>query len=367
MTKELKELISVTEYDLNHFPDRSLKAELKSIVKKLLGRGGMVKDPIYWPNGLLAKGLTDALGSMSHEDSAYGEREKIEDGLLNYVNQWRAKGAIVEYIDDSIFGEVFLSLKDKEAADKIYANLINTRKDSEGSIVYRPKQNNNYILADMIGMVCPFLAQYGAEYNVPDAVELAQRQLLNFIRYGIDDITGLPYHGYEASGLCLGLVGWGRAVGWIMRGATGYLKVASKMLSGDRNDNSVTSESYNTIRDFYIKLTEKVLNYVREDYLFSWELPATKGHVDTSASAMIIDAFNKAMEAGIYDETPVVKDKVYLCIKKGASALLEHCVSGSVKDALSESLDFAVHYQVFGHYPWGQGPVLSVISNMKDD
>lgn len=370
MTKELESIILATEYDLTHFPDRSVKNRLKSIVKKALGRGGMIKDPIYWPNGLLAKGLIDAANYLEDDKT---NKEGILSYLESYIDVWTRTGGRVEYIDDAIFGEVLLELEKKELAARVYDNLLATRKDFEGSIVYRPKQDNNYILADMVGMVCSFLSSYGVRYNAIDAIDLANKQIVNFIKHGIDDVTGLPYHGYSLGTrgdmgdghgeMCLGLVGWGRAVGWIMRGTAGYLAALKEHI----NDSCVSYKSdYEDVSKFFIKLSETCISYLRDDNLWGWELPAKKGHVDTSASAIIIEAMETGLRAGIYDETPSAKEKVYLCTQKGVEALMSHCQNGKIMDSLSESLDFAVHYQVFGHYPWGQGPSLSAICKKMD-
>ena len=46
-------------------------------------------------------------------------------------------------------------------------------------------------------------------------MELAVSQIANFLAYGIDTTTELPYHGYEVeTGMKYGIIGWGRAVGF---------------------------------------------------------------------------------------------------------------------------------------------------------
>lgn len=66
------------------------------------------------------------------------------------------------------------------------------------------------LLVDSLGMLCPFLAGYGRDFQDRDAVALARTQLLRFVELNLDSDSRLPFHGYFAGG---GLIGSGRTVG----------------------------------------------------------------------------------------------------------------------------------------------------------
>lgn len=77
----------------------------------------------------------------------------------------------------------------------------------------------NQIYADTIGMTAPFLCRYGKLRGESGLVKLGVMQIVHFLDHGMDEKTGLPYHGFDsATGMKYGCVGWGRAVGWLMMG-----------------------------------------------------------------------------------------------------------------------------------------------------
>jgi hypothetical protein len=49
---------------------------------------------------------------------------------------------------------------------------------------------------------------------------------------------------------------------------------------------------------------------------------------------------------------------------KALEGLHSNISSGRVMNALSSCDDFGVHYQSYGHYPWGQGAVLAALSRL---
>ena len=66
------------------------------------------------------------------------------------------------------------------------------------------------------------LPNYGEIFDKQEYRELAVLQIVNFLSYGMDGKTGLPYHGYDMTDSCkYGIIGWGRAVGWLLRGMMG--------------------------------------------------------------------------------------------------------------------------------------------------
>lgn len=355
---DCKRLIEETEYMFLNYPPKGLGFRFKNRIKKILKRSYVSEDMINWPNGLLARGLRTA--------------GKSDELLADYFGLWIAKGMPVKVLDDAIAGETLVYLyqktgeeKYRKAADKIYEFLTNSRKDEFGSLIYRPSQQNNYVLADMVGMVCPFLCMYGEAFDVPEANKMAETQIVNFLRFGMNEDFGLPYHGYEAhhtvSALYadkLGITGWGRAVGWLMEGMGYYLRHSREALYDAISENE--NSEYMYVLKEYEKMVTSVLGYVREDGLFGWEITGRESHVDTSGSAMILESAQEVIFGKVLIED-AIKVKMQEMLTNGQNALINKIENGMVKDTEGECIDIGMYPQKYDCYPWGQGTVLAVL------
>lgn len=348
------EMVKEAEYELLNYPKQAAGYRLKRAVKCLLGRDVEPADKINWPNGLLARGLMDYY--MQNKNSE--EARIIIDCLKTYYDRWIRKRRRLYFVDDMVSGMTLIDLhqitgeeKYKQAADAMVEFLRHHERDAAGSFLYRPKQDNHYIFADMIGMVCPFLCKYGACYEDNSTFHTAITQILNFIAYGMDEKTGLPYHGYQyESGVKYGIIGWGRAAGWLMIGmseALAYLPTGGA--------------EYETIKQAYRRLVDKVEAYQLEGGLYSWQLGAKDGPVDTSATGMILYSIAQSLE-----------NKVLIGIHKsrmirGRDALLSSVREGQIYGALAECQGFSMYPQIYGAYPWSLGPALSLFMHAGED
>ena len=355
----LSSLVSTAEYEIFTYPHWTFIFRLKNLVKKLtkkiLKKTPIVNDRLNWPIGIMVRGLIEINDTKP---------------LIKYANSWANHGAKFYNIDDALAAEVFIYLYRKTAgegykmaADEMYQYLVESRKDAEGSLLYRPNQDNEIVAVDMIGLVAPFLVKYGTEFKVPEAIELAYTQIKNYLIHGMDEKTGLPVHAYEAAtGSHYGLVGWGRAVGWLMMGMSFFIKYvcdeAEKLTEEMQKDFS----EYNDIRTAFNSLKKNVLKYIGEDGLFSWHITEIDGHVDTSASGMILDAMAMTVGFGEKKYSDGVEDDAIL--NKGISALKEKVVDGTVTDALGECEDYGVHPQYYGAFPWALGPTMMLLSRV---
>ena len=179
-------------------------------------------------------------------------------------------------------------------------------------------------------------------------------QLGLFYKFGMDKDSGLPYHGYElkkseqAAGYLSdkkGILSWGRAFGWLIMGA------CANAAYGNPDEKNLAE---------FKKLCEAALKYQRKDGGWSWQLQAVDGHIDMSATGMIAYSLAVGAQKGVLQASSV-KD----ALDKAAACMSEHIKNGDVQDALSSCDDFAVHYQTYGSYPWGQGAVLAALSMIK--
>jgi len=348
------EMVKIAERELLNYPQRGMGYYLKRTLKMLMGRAVEPVDKINWPNGLLAKSLMDYY--MKNKNSE--EARVIIDCLKKYYDRWIRSNHKLYYVDDMVSGMALIDLhqvtgeeKYKKAAEQMIQFLYHQERDEAGSFPYRPRQGNGYIFADMIGMVCPFLCKYGSTYGDSNAFNLAVSQIQNFISYGMDEKTGLPYHGYEyESGVKYGIIGWGRAVGWLMIGMAETLAYLDS-----------TRPSYEIIKQAYRRMVDKVEAYQLEGGLYGWQLSAREGPVDTSATAMILYAIARSLETKVL--IGIHKSRMV----RGRDALRSSVKEGRIYGCLAECQGFSMYPQVYGAYPWSLGPALSLFVMTEEE
>ncbi len=409
---EYRELVVESIKDLDGIMKVSLKEQMKDLAKSALGRSVRSKDPMFWPAGMLMLGLVEArekLASKLYDEVGYstdicdadiGDSDirdtdtarlinEIDAAIMRHVSLWKdGYKSRIDYIDDALAGSALLKLymqknhrqfssavetgtsddsvkkqisvdysllpspelSDlcKYTANKIYEYLLNAPRDPEGTIVYNPGRNAANVFADGVGQTSMFLSLYGKIFDKKEALDLAGTQLLNYMRYGCDERSGLIYHGYSLEKdnrvTKKGLLSWGRAAGWLIMGLSEYVIVTC---SGDAYEEDCE------LRDWYMKLSDTLWSYQREDGCFSWQVQAVNGPVDTSATGMIIYGLANGEASERISEEKV---------NSAVSGMLGNISSGRVINALSSCDDFGVHYQTYGHYPWGQGAILAALS-----
>lgn len=374
--------------DLLRYGVFDAKAKGKYLIKRyLLGRRAAGEDLIFWPTGLLAAGLWHCREELLRRSAAAadgpdrerGEAKKsadhecarrtaalIEEALSAYYERWRKKGTPLLAIDDLLAGETLLAAYvetetqesgnclglSKETLRGMLARMADyaamAPKDEAGSLLYRPGQENAFIFADTIGLCCPFLYRFGDAFGRPECSELALTQIDRFLSYGMDAATGLPYHGYDlsAGGCKYGIIGWGRAVGWLLRGMAGCM-------ASDRG--------WERLRAPFEKLVDTALAFQRQDGYVSWQLTALEGPADTSATGMLCAAVGEGMALGVLAGETYEK-----ALSAGRGALERSVRNGRVYDCSGECEGFSCYPQRYGAYPWALGPALAVLSADTD-
>ena len=209
MEKMISALIKESKYELFHYPLYTKKQDLKYLVKRVLKPKDTPKrDSFFWPHAMLAQALEEA-----------GELET----LVKYFDAWIEKGLPIINVDNIMNGYSLLYVYEKtedakyrQAADKLYQWTSEYGKQMGNPMPYR-KHHPNHVYVDGLGMVVPFLCRYGAMFHKKEAIDMAVAQVKDFLSYGMDNTTGLPYHGYDTKTKEKhGIIGWGRAVGWLM-------------------------------------------------------------------------------------------------------------------------------------------------------
>lgn len=372
-----KSLIDTACQDLLTYGVWDGKHRFKYLIKKYgLRRTEAPQDLIFWPTGLLAAGLWQCRQEIEERQSAEkgaetsrrsdpeendGRQEPagIEWTLRRYYDRWIKKGCKILWLDDLLAGETLLRLWEtyqgreddsdvmnkktaenyRQAAEKLAAFALSYPVDEAGSFPYREAQKNGFIFADSIGLACPFLYQYGVMCDRKETMELAVKQIVNFLAYGMDDTTGLPYHGYRIKDDCkYGIIGWGRAVGWLLRGMTGCM---------------ATAYGAERLTDSYVRIVDAALRYQRKDGYFSWQLQALEGPADTSATGMICAALRHGIALGILQDP-----KYEQALQAGKNAIEKSIKDGRVYDCSGECEGFGQYPQRYGAYPWALGAAL---------
>ena len=396
----------------------------KDTVKRLLKRPGdaSIQDPLFWPAGLLLLGLVETgnpeaqnsartyLQRHLHAGGAHPRLLHVDDalamgaGLRLYQKEEERIGALEQqspqeasrrsaipsrFRDFSSRREDFFSRredfssrredfssrredfssrrKDFSSRRKDFSSLLHEgerfadilRKlpaDAEGSLIYNPASGGDDIFADGCGMVSFFFSLLAAckGQDRSSYLSFAASQLTAFLQHGMDKRSGLPYHGYSLKkGAKQGIPGWSRAAGWLLMGYTEYL-IACKKKNGRQ---SLPDEKLFLP---YFQLLSNLLNCQREDGALSWILCSSEGAVDTSGLSMLCYAIGRAEGEGLLAECPTLLPQQIFSLRNSLLPYIRE--DGLVTGSLSACEDFAVHRQIYGSYPWGQGAALAAIS-----
>lgn len=340
-------------------PDRREKC--RDLAKcLLLHRKTPGQDPIFWPTGLLAAGLWHCRQDFADSPDADAWAEQIDRSLAAYYERWMKKDMPLTVLDDLLAGETLLDMyaelqkggaheisglsdgRIKEALDKMAFYAAEHPVDGAGSLPYRPANGETAVFVDGIGLACPFLYRYGEVFGRQEYKELAVLQIVNFLSYGMDGKTGLPYHGYDMTEGCkYGIIGWGRAVGWLLRGMIGCM---------------ISAYGREKLSEPFTALVDAAIACQRQDGCFSWQLEALEGPADTSATGMICEGLRKgilldALAGEAYEKA----------LAAGRRALERSVRNGRVYQCSGECEGFSRYPQRYGAYPWSLGPALMVL------
>ena len=370
--KEYELIIDETIRDLDGIMKVSAKERIKDCAKKLLGRSVRTKDPMFWHAGMLMLGLVTALEKAGD----YEHKDKILKSLNSHFELWQKKyNGQIDFVDDALAGYCFVKLyamtgdiKYREAADKVYEFIVNAKRDNDGSIIYNPSQNNINIFADGIGQVTMFLAAYArmmvkeSDDDIRICTDLIESQICNFYDNAFDPKSGLHYHAYSLD--CVprkGLLGWGRAQGWLIMGLSQVAILFNKYpyLANMKNASEYI--------EMYKDMCTTLLEYQRPDGGFSWQIQGIDSHLDTSATGMIGFSIALGVKEKIFDEGHKKFTKIFIqeSLHRVSKNIYVNSKNGAVLNALSSCDDFGVHYQTYGHFPWGQGAGLCSIALMQ--
>lgn len=134
--------------------------------------------------------------------------------------------------DQVAYGNVAIDLylDTHDVSYKKFADLIYLRLDSinekEGILKYREGSDEQHV--DAIGLVSPFLYYYSSVFTTPHSAEIADKMVGDYIKYGTDEITGIPVQTYKLqSHIKCNHADWGRGISWFLLGTRGMMSIDS--------------------------------------------------------------------------------------------------------------------------------------------
>lgn len=344
----------------NHVSNSCTTSMLKRIYGFVRGNSEACRNELIysWPEGILAKGLAIADECSSDVNTfrvleQYGERyisEKVTDsGHLRFQN-----------IDDAANGDVFIYLynktrlpKYKAALDDFADYILRSSEEYKKTIAYRPLLEPNMRLVDTVAFICPFLIKYGVLFNNRNAIDLAVAQLSEFIYYGVDAKSGLPFHSYdlESHGSPVGLIGWGRGCGWLAIAVADVLNSLPEEYSERAK-----------IKEFARAYANTLIKYQRKDGGWGSLLGGSNSRFDSSGTASITYFLIRASPYFVQDTS--FHQKLERSIALGRSKLISSVnINGEIDSAQGNCIGLDNMSQRYGPELYSQGMAIAVLCN----
>ena len=304
------------------------RVTIKKALRQLVRFTMKSKDVAFWPNAQIMY--------------AFSFDKNYCDIIQKQITLWEKHGFRIAKFDDVLMAYILmnktheLTNKQKTIVKKNVLDALSYYVDT--AIPYR-KNSPDYIYIDLLGMVPQFLIMNGVEDNNEAMVDWAVKQFTSFIDKASDDKTGLLYHAYnKKSHEKLGIIGWGRAMGWFLTGLS-----ESILLTKNRfpNHNKELLHLYKK----YLKLTS---NYLRPNGGLSWQLQAIDGPLDSSATAMVLQSM-----CLIRDD---LNDSVDELICKMMHCLDGCYIDGKVLNCSAECGGAGIYPQKYDSYIWSVAP-----------
>jgi rhamnogalacturonyl hydrolase YesR len=301
----------------------------------------------YFPRAFLALGLIEY--AIESDDTAlFYETKIIFDDF--YFNPKDKMSFELEYVDQAPLGLCALKMykKTKEIKYKIFAenvfDWLNSKVrciNGKELILYR--DYHDFLLVDTIGMICPFLVEYGKEFNVQRAFSLAITEFEYFQDYGLDQFLRTPFYAINLEeNLALGSNNWGRGMGWYAIALAAMVEL-ELCCDNSRNKRLYAAEA----ETFFENIQKLSLNG-----LFS-QFPGASKKLDSSATTMLMYAGAKFNE---------IKEKKPVWYKKAMAELpVLIKTSGKIGFCSGDTVSANIYSKTFGESELSQGFLLLLL------
>jgi unsaturated rhamnogalacturonyl hydrolase len=325
---------------LNQTPKMKINDQTRLIVVDMI-KGNFTRNALqHWQEASLVLGLAEHLKTT--KDSY------IEEQLTKFVNrkfdskgQWKVD---TQHIDSAILAYALMQLdtfdvnKFKPALDTIW-RLIQEHIGSDGTVAYRQSMEN-YRYVDTIGFICPFLVSYGTHFNKPESIDLAVKQIQQFNRLGMLFDPFIPFHAYDCiTQSPLGLVGWGRGLGWY---GMGLVDTWSELPE--------TSPYKIELEEIVRKFAKSLKKLQQLNGNWNWMVTRQEATPDSSATASLAWVLFKASQiADLSNDCMDAANKALSYLKTVTRK------DGSIDFSQGDTKDIGVYSQLFNVLPFTQG------------
>lgn len=235
--------------------------------------------------------------------------------------------------------------KYKPAFDETYTMILSL-KGSDGTVAYK-NHTRDYRFVDTVGFICPFLVTYGLKFSIPEAVDLAIKQINEFEKYGMMPDENIPCHTYlTVSKIPAGLYGWGRGLAWF---ALGLIDSWNSLPAGHPHKM--------TLRELVVKTAKSALRFQRENGGFNWLLFVKESRFDSSTTAAMCWFFTLATQI------PEIAEQCFAARESGLKYLQSVTRrNGAVDFSQGDTKGIGVYSQNFDILPFTQGLVLRTLN-----
>ncbi len=346
--QNFQKILNQTVADLNHLKplNRVASSDFGPIEK--LFREGFDKRKLNPSHALLAIGI--AASQPATNSPAFAA---LEIYCAQNVDAAGAPASDLRVIDDFTVGEVFLEMYHRTGNDfyrigaqKLVGWLMTYPTNKLGTLSYRV-EHPNVLMVDDKGMICGFLIHYGTEFGDAKALNLGVGQLRVFLQRGLNESNGLPYHAYDlGQDRKFGPDTWLRGAGWLAMGLADALTYLPK-------DHEARAEFAAALT----KMLETLRTFQEPDGCWRWDVNNPVAELDTSGTAMIGYAVEKAIQSGAIDcSLQPMSDNAL-------RGVLNHThPNGLVDQALAECNGVGHYAKSFKPSNYAQGPALALFA-----
>lgn len=330
-------------------PDGSFRTE--RLIRSLTGeRGGRPRN--NWSNALLTNSLCVCHEELRDEDALNAAREHCralltqEGGLISEPKS----------VSDCMVGVALLYLCEQGGREEYLRGarkmaeflLREAPRSSTGTLLYLPHRTNG-LYVDALPCVSPFMARYGVATARDEFVDLAVHQLREFMTYGVDTRSGLPFHGYsDGGGGALGTVGWARGTGWLLMALVDTLSALPR-----------EGERFNELEAWYLALCERCRHYQSPEGGWRFLLPYGDAPLESSGTALIAYGIERGVRRGL------LRPSWGEVSERAIESLLERAMTGArVVEAEPECRGIGFHSPCYGAAPWAQGPATAAAAQI---
>ena len=334
---------------LRKTPTITLTDNRRLIIIDIL-RGNYQRHAIQsWQEAALVLGIT-AQYARTRDNVLQQAVDKYVATKLTPTGHWKT---LITETDGVILGYALIQTpwldhdRLKPAYDSLWA-LLQTLKGEQATVSYK-KHTQKYRYVDTIGFICPFLVEYGQRFNVPEAVNLAIKQIEEFNQFAMLGDTFIPCHTYATqTKIPVGLFGWGRGLGWY---AIGLIDAWRALEDSHPKKQEMTQ--------WVEQFARMAMQFQRDNGSWGWIIMQENARSDSSTTATLAWFLtNAATISSIESECKLATEKALGYLMKVTRR------DGAIDFSQGDTKGIGIHSQEFDILPFTQGFALRTVGQL---